>query len=243
MGEAGVIDTVVTWRWTPPEGYRSTFPPETVNVLRRMVQRHYPKPHRFVCVTDDAAGIDPEVEIVRAWNDFADVPSPTGAVRNPSCYRRLRMFHPEIGRVFGDRFVSLDLDMVITGDLQPVWDRSEDIVLYGDTNPRTFYNGSMILMSAGVRPEVWIDFDPVHSPQRSKLAGHHGSDQGWISHRLGAGEAKWSHKDGVYSYRNDLAPHGASRLPADARVVIFHGAVDPWAPQGQRLSWVQEFWR
>jgi len=238
-----MIDAVVTWRWPPPTGYRSTFGPDTVNVLRRSVARHYPRPHRFLCVTDDAVGLDPEVEIIPAWNDFADVPPPTGTVRNPSCYRRLRMFHPEIGRMFGDRFVSLDLDIVITGDLQPVWDRPEAIVLYGDTNPRTFYNGSMILMHAGARPEVWTDFEPSSSPSRAKAAGHFGSDQGWISHRLGAGEAKWSQKDGVYSYRNDLAPHGASRLPSDARMVIFHGHVDPWSADGQRLPWVQEHYQ
>lgn len=238
-----MIDAVVTWRWAPAAGYRSTFLPETVNVLRRMVARNYPRPHRFLCVTDDPDGLDPEVEIVPAWNDYAHVLSPTGAPRNPSCYRRLRMFHPEIGRVFGDRFVSLDLDMVITGDLRPLWDRPEDIVLYGDTNPRTYYNGSMILLRAGARPQVWTEFDPVVSPQQSKAAGHHGSDQGWISYRLGPGEAKWSQADGVYSYRNDLAPNGASRLPADARLIVFHGNVDPWAPSGQRLPWVVEHYR
>src|SRR5688572_21482656 len=36
--------TVVTWKWKPAEGYRSTYGPETVNVLRRMVARHYPEP-------------------------------------------------------------------------------------------------------------------------------------------------------------------------------------------------------
>lgn len=237
-----MIDAVVTWRWTPPAGYRSTFPPETVNVMRRSVARNYPRPHRFVCVTDDPEGIDPEVEIVAPWDDFADIPSPSGG-KNPSCYRRLRMFHPEIGSVFGRRFVSLDLDMVITGDLQPVWDRPEDIVLYGDTNPRTFFNGSMILMTAGARPQVWETFDPIESPKASKAAGHHGSDQGWLSYCLGPSEAKWTKADGVYSYRNDLAPNGASILPPNAKIVVFHGNVDPWSPSGQRLPWVQEHYR
>ncbi len=229
--------TVVTWKWKPQPGYRSTFGPETVNVLRNMVARHYPKPHRFVCVTDDPAGI--QGETLPMWKEFANVISPHGK-KHPSCYRRLRMFHPEIEKVFGPRFVSLDLDCVITGDLQPLWDRPEDIVLWGDTNPQpgSHYNGSMILMKAGCRPKVWTTFDPFRSPKRSLAARCFGSDQGHISYTLGKGEATWSTQDGVYSYSVHLKQTGM--LPADARMVIFHGRIDPWSSFGQTIPWVQE---
>ena len=202
-----------------------------------MVARHYRKPHKFKCVTDDPKGINSDIEIIPDWKDFADLPSPSGN-RNPSCYRRLRMFHPEIGSVFGARFVSLDLDMVITGDLTPVWDRPEDIVLVGDTNPRTYFNGSMILMTAGARPQVWTTFDPKKSIAAARVAGHFGSDQATISHCLGPKEAKWTTADGVYSYRNHIESNG-NALPADARVVICHGARDPWDRYMQRIDWVQ----
>jgi hypothetical protein len=231
----------VTWKWAPPKGYRSTFGPETVNTLCRMVARHYAAPHRFLCVTDDPAGLDSAVEVVPGWNDFADLPSPSGG-RNPSCYRRLRMFSPDIAAVFGSRFVSLDLDVVVTGDLRPLVDRPEAFVIWGDTNPSTYYNGSLILMSAGARPQVWQTFDPIKSPKASKAAGHHGSDQGWISHCLGPKEAKWTTADGVYSYRNHLERTG-NRLPENARLVVFHGNVDPWLPAGQRIDWVRRHYR
>lgn len=227
----------VTWMWKSKPGYRSTFGPVQVNTLYRMVARHYTAPFRFMCVTDQAEGIDPSVEVIPAWNDFADLPSPSGG-HNPSCYRRLRMFKRDIGQFFGPRFVSLDLDVVITGDLRPLVNRPEDFVIWGDTNPSTFYNGSLILMSAGARPQVWERFDPIASPKASKAAGHHGSDQGWISHCLGPKEAKWSKSDGVYSYRNDIERNG-DRLPADARIVICHGPRDPWGSHMQRLSWVK----
>lgn len=232
--------TIVCWRWTPAPGYRSAYLPQTVNVLRRMVQRHYPTPHRFLCVTDDPAGLDPAIEIVPLWDDFAHVPSPHGK-KNPSCYRRLRAFSPDIADVFGPRFVSLDLDCVITGDLRPLWERPEAIVMYGDTNPKTHYNGSMLLMTAGARPQVWDRFDPQHSPQLSKNAGCFGSDQGWISYCLGPGEAKWSRADGVYSFRNDIKQN-PDRLPANARIVMFHGNEDPWGIQAHGLDWVRQHW-
>jgi hypothetical protein len=152
------------------------------------------------------------------------------------------MFHPEIGAVFGERFVSLDLDCVIVSDMRPVWNRSEDIVLWGDTNPRTHYNGSMVLMTAGSRPQVWTTFHPKRSPMASRLAGCHGSDQGWISHCLGKGEKTWGRSDGVYSYRLDIARR-QNALPENARITFWHGPNDPWDAQAQRIPWVQEHWR
>jgi hypothetical protein len=233
--------SVVCWKWKPKPGYRSVFGPDTVNVLRRMVARHFHAPHRFICVTDDANGIDPEVEIQTPWNDFADIPSPHGG-NNPSCFRRLRAFHPHIAEFFGPRFVSLDLDCVITSDITPIWDRPEDFVIWGDfTNPKTAYNGSMFMLTAGARPQVWGEFDPAWSPFRAKQSGCWGSDQGWITFRLGTGEARWTRQDGVFSFRNDVAPSG--KLPAGARIVIFHGAQDPWGEFAQKYEWVRTHYR
>jgi hypothetical protein len=231
---------ICCFKWTPPAGYRSTFGPETVNVLQRMVARHYDAPHRFTCITDDPRGLDSAVHVVPLWSDFATIPSPHGK-HNPSCYRRLRVFAPDIAPILGDRFVCLDLDTVIVGDLAPLFDRPEDFVIWGETDPRSFYNGSIFLLRAGARTRVWDEFDPQRSPQRAKAAGKFGSDQGWISYCLGRGEATWGRQDGVYSYRVHLKPHGG-RLPTDARIVNFHGHEDPWGPAAQRLDWVRAQW-
>lgn len=234
------IESVITWKWTPRAGYRSSYGPETVNTLAAMVRRHFSQPVRFICVTDDAKGIDPRVEVIPAFDDFKDVPSPHGG-KNPSCYRRLRMFHPDAAQWFGQRFVSLDLDVVITNDLTPLWHRDEDIVLWGDTNPQpgSHYNGSMILLTAGARPFLWTDFNPAISPAQTLKAKAWGSDQGWLSYRLGGGEAKWSKADGVYSFRNHMRTN-PKHLPDNARLVVFHGEQDPWKAQAQALPWVQK---
>jgi hypothetical protein len=235
------VETVVCFKWARP-GYRSTFGPETVNTLRRMVARHYPHPHRFLCVTDDPAGLDPAVTVLPDFKDFVDVQSPYGG-KNPSCYRRLRLYHPEAERWFGARFVAIDLDTVITSDLRPLWDRSEDYVVWGDTNRTTHYNGSMVLMTAGARSKVWTQFNPKVSPWQAKQARQFGSDQGWISYCLGPGEATWSKADGVYSFRNHLSSNGRT-LPDDARIVFFHGQYDPWSPYvTAHYPWVREHYQ
>lgn len=235
-------ESIVCWKWRPAPGYRSTFTAETVNTLRRMVARHYAPAHRFICVTDDADGLDPAVEVVPLWDDFSAIPNPFGS-RNPSCYRRLRAFHPEIGAVLGRRFVSMDLDCVITGNLEPVFDRPEDFVIWGATHPTTAYNGSLFLLTAGSRRQVWDNFDPHRSPLRAKRARCYGSDQGWISFILGPGEARWCISDGVVSFRNDIVTSGAG-LPPEARIVLFHGKRDPWDTGVQAAHpWVAEHYR
>jgi hypothetical protein len=169
------------------------------------------------------------------------MPSPHGPAY-PSCYRRLRLFSKEIAATVGDRFVSLDLDCVIVKDVRPLWDRPEPIVLWGKTNPTTYYNGSMLLMAAGARPQVWDDFDADTSPRAAKAALQFGSDQGWISYKLGPHEPMWTTKDGVYSYRKHIYPL-RGMLPAGARIVFFHGKQDdPGELAAQRLPWVRQNW-
>ena len=234
--------TIVTWKWKPPpQGYRSTFGPETVNTVASMVARHYPHPHRVVCVTDDPKGIDSSIGIVPLWTDLSDVPSPHGG-HQPSCYRRLKAFSPEAVKWFGPRFVSLDLDCVITGDLSPLWNRPEEFIIWGETNPRSFYNGSMWMMTAGSRAKVWTTFQPRISPWQAKQNGRFGSDQGWISHCLGRGEAMWGRKDGVYSFRVHLNA-GLRSLPESARIVFFHGRHDPWSAHCQAIPWIRKHYQ
>ncbi len=155
------------------------------------------------------------------------------------------MFHPEIGGVFGERFVSLDLDVVLTGDVSPLWNRHEDFVAWGDTNPQpgSHYNGSMMLLRAGSRRQVWDRFNPTTSPEEARRAGAWGSDQGWISYCLGPGEAKWRRADGVYSLRLDFEQQRRRALPVDARLVVFHGRWDPWSAYAQdTYPWIREYW-
>lgn len=232
--------TVVCWRWTPQAGYRSQYSGEVVRVLRNMVARHYPDPHRFVCVTDHARDL-PDIETVPLWQDYHDVPHPHSHT-HPSCYRRLKAFAPEMREVLGDRFVSVDLDCVILGDLRPLWNRPEEFVGWGGTTqPPSAFNGSMFLMTAGTRAQVWRDFDPARSPGLAKKAGFYGSDQAWISYSLGNREARWSTDDGVYSYRVHIRPAG--EVPANAKVIFFNGKKDPWSPDIRGLEWVQSNWR
>jgi hypothetical protein len=244
---------VVCWKWKPVGQYRSTFGPNTVNVLRRMIARHLTIPHRFTCVTDDWAGIDDEVRIVDinsiASAKYARVPNPSN-IRNPSCYRRLFLFSEEAREVLGEKVVSMDLDMVVVGDLTPLFDRDVDFMIWGGQTVQphsitvyNWFNGSLMMHKPGTRTRVWTDFDPATSPAKANGNGCRGSDQGWIAHCLGRSELTWGQADGVYSYRNHVLTAGG-RLAKNARIVAFHGQYDPWMRDVQsRHAWVREHYR
>jgi hypothetical protein len=238
---------VVTWLWRDT-GYRSTFTAAHVHTLYAMVRRHYAEPFTPICVTDDPRGLDPDIRIVPLWNDHRGLPSPHGR-GNPGCYERLRAFAPEMADVFGPRFVSIDLDTVIVGDLAPLWDRPEPWLIWHLRMPVSrngrdgLFNGSMWLMDAGTYPAVWTRFNGKASAFEAYRAGQHGSDQGWMQYVIGADTPGWTNADGVYSFKYEILAHHNGALPANARVVFFHGKPDPWDREVQHVAWVREHYR
>lgn len=223
--------SVITFKWSTP-GYRAQFTAENVHILRDMVARHYQKPHRFICITDDPTGLD--CETVPIWDDHRSVPNPTGGGR-PSCYLRLKLFSKEMIEVIGERHVLLDLDCVITGNLEPIFDRPEDIVIF--QNPQRFwpYNGGLWLQNTGCRSKVWEDFDPVISPQITHIKNYRGSDQAWMSHKI-PNEAVYNESHGVHWFAH-LRPR--SHLPDNARIVLFTADTGPWL-HTDRIDWIRK---
>jgi hypothetical protein len=234
--------TIACFKWANPGGYQlpsqrvTTYGAEWVRKLRDGVARHYNKPHRFVCVTDDATGLD-DIECVPIWDTHKDM---------GGCYRRLMIFAPEMRELLGPRFVTIDLDCVITGDLTPIFERREDFVMnsyHGQPGHGQHYNGSLIMMNAGSRKKVWDRFDPVESPRLIKESPGMvvGTDQAWIRLTLGNKEARFTEADGVYEYKHSAKMRRGS-LPDDARIVFFSGPCSP-ETEMERHAWIKKHWR
>lgn len=151
------------------------------------------------------------------------------------------MFAPDAGETFGERVVSIDLDTVIVSDVTPLFDRTEDFVIWGESDfPHTTpYCGSLWMLKTGSRPHVWTAFHPETSPREAWRAGCRGSDQGWLAYILGKGEATWTRKDGVYSQRKHISKLG-NRLPDNARLISWHGKVDPWTYSSMQIPYVKQ---
>lgn len=232
--------TVVCFKWQS-DTYRIKYRPEHVNVLEAMVRRHYEGPLRFVCITDDPAGITGET--FPLWSDCAGLANASGRYL-PSCYRRLKLFDPQtqaaLGIRAGERLVQMDLDIAITSRLNVLFDRDDPFVgwaIKGIYHDRVF-NGSLWMLRAGAEADVWRRFDPAKSPDEARHARYVGSDQAWISYSL-QGRPGWTEADGVYSYPFALA--GAPEAPESAKVVVFHGTRKPWLPG--MPEWVKTHYR
>ncbi len=184
---------IVTWKWDagthPKKGIK--FGAKHVNVLASMMKRHLHMDHEMVCITDDPTGINSGVRIVPLWKEFN---------RYGGCFGRLRVFSPKMVDIIGKRFVSIDLDVVITGDITPLIDRSEDFVIWGEHFRKAPYCGSFLMMTAGARQNVYDSFIPEEYPSNIKGKWPYGTDQDHICHCLYPREAMWTSKDGVYNF-------------------------------------------
>lgn len=213
--------TILCWLWKQ-ETSRATYTADHVNIWADMVRRNLAMPHRIACVTDMPNGIEPGIEIITPPGDFLDVSNPRWANGKPQCYRRLSMFRRDAAEIFGERFVCMDIDCVVTGHLDTLFDRPEDLVLFKGTSRTRPYNGSMMLIRAGCRPHVFDDFDQAAAIESGAL--YCGSDQAWLAHRLGWNERTWSEQDGVHWFGT---AYMARRRP-HPRVIFFPGKMKPW---------------
>lgn len=229
--------TVLTWLWKQDKS-REHYNAEHVNIWADMVRRNLSMPHRVACVTDHREGIDASIKIIEPPRDFENVRIPNWGPQQPQCLRRLAMFAPNAAERFGERFVSMDLDCVIGGALDPLFDVPEDFRMYKGTGKKRPYNGSMLIMTAGARPQVYTDFTPEGATEATKLFV--GSDQAWISHKLGWNEATWSGEHGAMWYGDRL-----TQDETDWRVMFFPGFPKPWhVPKSDQAGpWIMRNYR
>jgi hypothetical protein len=145
--------------------------------------------------------------------------------KTKGCFVRLQLFSPSFHHLLniapGDRIANLDLDLVVTGPLDPLFDRKDDFtILQGinTTNPCPF-NGSIWMLKAGARPDVWWDFS-LENYAKYKVPFHaFPDDQGWFC-ALMPDAGAWGPEQGVYGFKKAGWPSGDA-LPDGARVVAF----------------------
>ncbi len=223
---------VTTWLWG------SKYSADDVAKLFAGVSRNLKQPHRLVCITDR----NPREMQCEAW-PIPEQDMHLTTVRG--CFARLRLFDTSWQAVHGigsnDRIACMDLDSVVTGDLDPVFDRYEPFVILqgaNAVNPCPF-NGSLMMLRAGAHSDVWDDF----SLDAAKAVPYFEfpDDQGWIWHKIpDAAGWKCGAESGVYAFQKKGWATGVA-LPDGARLVAFPGWRDP--SKFTHLDWVKEHWR
>jgi hypothetical protein len=210
--------SVVCWKWgTAP------FTAAHVNTLRSMLDRHLHLPHRLHCVTDDPTGIDGDVQIVPLeWY--------AGTLR---CRRRMVQYAEWWKQWVGPRSLCLDLDVVLTGDVTPLFDVHDPIKLW-KVGYAGVYSGAVQLFDTGILHPLYEMFRqaPEEFPKQAAPRGI-GSDQAMLNYYLSVtldcfDVPHWTEADGIYTFfgagYERFAHLGVSptteRLPEGCRLVV-----------------------
>jgi len=232
--------------------------PEYVNRLYGMVRRHLSGDFNFVCLTDDANGIRPEVSCQ---------PIPPLNLRlkpgqRDGAWKKLTTFEADLLHGLRGTALFLDLDVVVVGSLDDFFTQPGEFLIIHDY-PRFWRFGQRIVGNSSVyRFQLGAHAD-VLAYFRSHLAEvqrEYRNEQDFLSHflhrqgKLGYWPPTWCPSFKYHSI--PIWPSNYWRMPVpppDARIVIFHGEVNPpdavtgRGGHGRRrvlpAPWVADAWR
>lgn len=213
-----------------------------VNALARGVRRHLSRPHRFICFTDDPAGLEEGVE-TRPLPRL-DLPPGSGDTR----WRKLALFNRDLpdrlGAPAGTPALFLDLDLVVTGGLDAFFDlRGRFCILRDDdlfrakplrrlnaARDRFLHmvgNTSVFRYGIGAHPEVVETY--IADPAAAQARYEH--EQQMVSDILNAqGKLAYWPRGWCVSFKNHCVGRGLSSYltdpacPPGARIVLFAGS-------------------
>ena len=230
--------------------------PEYVNRLHNMVRRHLHRPSRFVCLTDDAQGIDPGIEVKPippiGFDEFDQ--------RKPWTFGhgwlKLTSFAKPLYDLEG-RTLFLDLDIVIVDSLDPFFDQPGEFVVIKEWDKKDGTgNTSVYLFTVGAHVDA---LDHLRSGY-PKVVEEVRNEQEFITGFLGRqGKVSYWPEEWCRSFKRHCMRRGIMGwfappvIPPGARVIAFHGKPNPpdaiagisgkWYRRVLPTAWVAEHWR
>ena len=250
---------ILTMKWGTLYG------PDYVNNLARGVRQNLSRPHRFICFTDDATGLDAGIEAL----PLPDLGLPPG--HKDSRWRKLALFRRDLAGLSGTALF-LDLDLVVTGSLDPFFDLPGDFFIIRDDdlfrpkplrrlNPgrdaflHSVGNSSVFRYEVGAHAYILEAFlaDPA-----AATAGFEISQQFQSAQLAAHGALAYWPRGWCVSFKNDCVPRGlasylrAPSLPQGAKIVVFAGSPkmdvalrgggQKWYRRIGDVRWLREIW-
>jgi hypothetical protein len=227
--------------------------PEYVNRLYAMVRRHLRGEFNFVCLTDRSEGIRAEVRCL----PIPSLELPAGIPERG--WTKLTTFSPELVELHGltGTALFLDLDVVIVDDITPFFEvPGEFLIIHDWKRPwRVTGNSSVYRFELGAHDDVLAKFRVEHAAIREQFR----NEQAYLSDVLHK-QGKLSYWDDAWcaSYKYHCIPRWPTNylrapfVPAGARILIFHGVMNPpdalagrsngnWR-HARPAHWIAEHW-
>jgi hypothetical protein len=219
----------ICWLWRGRGFWKrvATYGPQHVAVLASMLERH--GGHRLTCIHDGSFEMPAGVDAITM---------PPAVAALPDYLPKLWAWSPALHDLIGERFTSIDLDVVILGDLAPVLDSPATVRLWNSAIGEP-YNTSLFTIEPGHGQEVWTEFSPAAVKAASESANRWTGDQSWVAHVLGPSMPTFGEDRGVLRYRKSQHRHD---MPHGTLAAFFCG---PMAPdtESEHSQWVMDNWR
>ena len=233
--------------------------PDYVNRLYGGVRRHLGLEFRFLCFTDDAAGLRAEVET----HPLPEIDLPPAWRRTP--WLKLALFRDGLAGLSG-RSLFLDLDVLVAGPLEEffAFAPGRRCIIREWERPWQRWrrrgapgNSSVFRFEAGASGAILDRF--MRERDRALASYRIPVDQRYLTEAFGPDRTWWP-ADWVVSFKRHCLPgfprnlFAPPRLPPAARIVVFHGRPNPHealagyrAGRPHRLClptpWIAEHWR
>ncbi|MBW5290002.1 MAG: glycosyltransferase [Candidatus Ruthia sp. Asou_11_S2] len=227
------------------------FPVEYVNRLFGMVSRHLSIPFRFVCFTENSAGIRDEVEI----QDLLELDLPPRLPERG--WRKLTVFKQDLGGLSGPTLF-LDLDIVVVGNLDGFFTHPGDFLIAHDKkNPKKIEgNSSIFRFEIGQHSEILSYFKQNSELVQSEVR----HEQAYLSREMyKQDKLRYWPDEWVPSFKYRCCPSWikswfqAPFIPKGAKVILFHGLPNPpeaiigrsgkWYRHIQPSPWIEKYWK
>jgi hypothetical protein len=225
--------------------------PEYVNRLYAMVARHLRGAFQFVCLTDDGRGVRPEVRCL----PIPSLDLPAGIPERG--WTKLTTFAANLHGLTGTALF-LDLDVVIVDDITPFFEQpGEFFIIHDWKRPwRITGNSSVYRFTLGAHADVLSYFREHVNEVRAQVR----NEQAYLSDRMKAkGQLAYWPADWCASWKYHCIPRfplnyfRAPGIPAGARILIFHGVMNPPDALAGRSNgnwrfarpapWIADHWR
>jgi len=226
------------------------FPPKYVNRLYGMVSRNMSLPFRFICFTEQADGIRPEVEI----QPLPELDIPAGLPERG--WRKLTVFADDFGGLTG-RTLFLDLDIVIVDSIDSFFTYPGEFLIAHDKHRPSRIEGNSSVFRfeigghAGILEYFARNFEIIKNEVRH--------EQAYLSREMKKlGKLAFWPDEWVPSFKYRCAPpwikswFKSPSVPAGAKVILFHGLPNPpeaakgisgkWYRHIKPSSWIKEYW-
>jgi hypothetical protein len=243
------LQTVICMKWGRAYGA------DYVNKLYSMASRNTSRPLRFVCFTDEAAGLLPEIEI----RPLPHVALPESHRWKP--WRKIALWQPQLSGLSGD-VLFLDLDVVVTASIDPFFDFQPDetycVIENWTQTGSGIGNTSVFRLRVGSHPEVFATLmaNPEGTVRKFR------NSQTFVSRTISSAAfwpAEW-----CVSFKHSLMPRWplnfvrSAPFPVEARVTCFTGHPNPdeardgiwpaaWYKRVRKhvrpTPWIAEHWR